>query len=333
MRQSRQRVFCVSVVAGWIFSEKYFQWSAPALHRCRGGTSRPGDKINSRIYISCGDSSMPPYDFESWAEEEISQIQMGVQLRAPSENQSMFKYISLNSDISWNMLEETLSSSYLTGSPVTRLNDPFELAPSVFDDLQPTTIAAAVGHNPLIYRLRDKGTKALSELFVDTEKFRNDAHSYFDIVKNIYRICAFCERSDSGLLWAHYANSYKGACLHFLAKGFRSFHNSTIGYVNYSNYRPTYPLSLALSLFHSSDIDKRSRSFRLKKAESDKLLFFTKSYEWAYESELRIIYQAVRSESVRFEKDGLVSIIVGPRMSEECREKLISIVKKHHITT
>jgi hypothetical protein len=87
-----------------------------------------------------------------------------------------------------------------------------------------------------------------------------------------------------------------------------------------------YPLSLALSLFSASDSDKRASSYNCKRAESDKILFYTKADEWSYESELRLTYQADHSESVRFEKDSLVSIIVGPRMADEDQEKLINLV-------
>jgi hypothetical protein len=172
--------------------------------------------------------------FEGWASEEIDRFQKGINIRRPSDNQSIFKYIGMNSEYSWKLFEETLSSSYLTGSPVNRLNDPFELAPSIFDDLQPTTVAAAVGYNPLPNRLKHGRDIPLDEVFPDSRPYRVKAGAYLADVNDRYRIVSFCERSDSGLLWAHYANSYKGACLHFLAKGVRVCHGSTMGYVNYS---------------------------------------------------------------------------------------------------
>src|SRR5260221_5300298 len=186
--------------------------------------------------------------FETWADEAFRQIETGINLRQPSDNQSMFKYISLNSDDSWDHLRRTLQHAALTGSTASKLNDPFELSPVVFDDLQPSTVAAAVGHNDLAERLQTGKSRPLQEVFSDLVPYREQAMSFLNEVAARYRIIAFCERSDSGLLWSHYANSYQGACLHFLAKGFRSRSFPTLGYVTYSKYRPTYPLSLALSL-------------------------------------------------------------------------------------
>jgi hypothetical protein len=265
--------------------------------------------------------------FEKWASDEIGRIQTGTNLRHPSDHQSMFKYISLNSKMSWELLSETLQKSELIGSSAPNLNDPFELSPFIFDDLRASTVAAATRYSSLISKLNGTN-RPLEEVFRDLEPFRKQARSFLSEVSENYRIIAFCERSDSGLLWSHYANSFQGACLHFLGKGFRSFEH-TLGYVDYSKYRPTYPLSLALSL---SSKPERPRipvnATPLKRAESDKILFFTKAEDWSYEAEIRIVYNTERTSKIRFHPDSLISIITGPRMSPENRERLLRAVKE-----
>jgi hypothetical protein len=235
----------------------------------------------------------------------------------------MFKYESLNSDASWEFLRKTLHNSELVGSAAGSLNDPFELSPFIFDDLQPSTIAAAIGHNDLPARLAGKEVVPLEVLFANPEPYRQQARSFLESVATRYRIIAFCERSDSGLLWSHYANSYQGVCLHFLAKGFRWRAHNLLGYVSYFKYRPTYPMSLALSLSSKSG----GRSDTLKRAESEKILFFTKVEDWAYESELRLIYDIKETQKIVFKPDCLVSIIAGPRFTEEHRRRLYAIIK------
>jgi len=225
---------------------------------------------------------MSDYDFESWTAEELSRIQTGTNLKCPSDHQSMFKYVGLNSDASWGYLRRTLNNSELIGSAALSLNDPFELSPVIFDDLQASTIAAAVKYNRFS-PLSDKEPTPLRDVFPDPEPYRQQARSFLDSVASQYRIIAFCERSDSGLLWSHYANSYQGACLHFLAKGFRWKRHYTLGYVSYSKYRPTYPLSLALSLSPppvGPPIPVNATP--LRRAESEKILFFTKAEDWSY---------------------------------------------------
>lgn len=82
--------------------------------------------------------------FKHWVAEEIVHIGSGIHLQRPSDYQSPFKYVDLSSEISWDYLHKTLCNAELIGSGATDLNDPFELNPYVFDDLQPYKIAKAV---------------------------------------------------------------------------------------------------------------------------------------------------------------------------------------------
>ncbi|MBB4258060.1 hypothetical protein GGD64_002072 [Bradyrhizobium sp. CIR3A] len=190
---------------------------------------------------------MSDYAFENWAGDEISRLQTGINIRRPSEYQSLFKYISLASDASWEHLARTIQFSELTGSVAANLNDPFEVLPCLFDDLNPESIAGAVGHNPVMERLQGI-ERSVSEIFADRQRYIDQAGNYLLDISSRNRIASFSERPDSALLWAHYSNSYQGACLHFLPGGFQWRQRLNLGYVNYSQYRPTYPLSLALTL-------------------------------------------------------------------------------------
>jgi hypothetical protein len=204
-------------------------------------------------------------------------------------------------------LHNTLHNAELVGSAASSLNDPFELKPYVFDDLQSSTIAEEIRHRDLSF-LADGEPRPVSEVFPNPEPFRQQADSYLDQVLDRYRIIAFCERIDSSLLWSHYANSYQGACLHFLAKGFRWHRHYTLGHVSYSKYRPAYPLSLALALYSKPGRPWiAARATPLQRAESNKILFFTKADDWAYEAEIRLVYYQTQHSVVRFNKDSLVA--------------------------
>lgn len=271
---------------------------------------------------------MSNYEFENWAGDEITSIQTGTNLKRPSDHQSLFKYISLDSELSWNHLERTLHELELVGAESEKLNDPFELSPCIFDDLQPSTIAASTKYNNFTERISGKQPRPLEEVFSDVALYRDQAQKFFHSLAKRYRIIAFCERSDSSLLWSHYANSYQGACLHFLAKGLRTRSRPTLGYVTYSKYRPTYPLSLALSLSPKRNGPPIPENATYSnRAESEKILFFTKAEDWSYESELRLVYDVQRTPTVKFDKDGLVSIITGPRFSTKNRQRLDSILR------
>jgi hypothetical protein len=121
----------------------------------------------------------------------------------------------------------------------------------------------------------------------------------------------------------------------FLAKGFHWHY--TFGHVRYSKYRPAYPLSLALALYSQrgarADQDGPgqpwipARATPLQRAESNKILFFAKADDWAHEAEIRLVYDQEQDPAVRFNKDSLVSIITGPRFTDENHQRLDTVLK------
>lgn len=259
---------------------------------------------------------------EDWADSQFKQLTSGTYLRRPGEHHSAYKYVGLNTKTSWDYFERTLNRFELVGSTATALNDPFELSPFIFDDLRPDTVAAAVRFNNLRLKLQ-KLPSTPEENFPDMEPHREAAREYLAKVARYSRIVCFCERSDSPLLWSHYAHSYQGACLHFVGRGFKT-KAGKIGFVTYSDQRPTYPLSLALRL---SQPRVSGDDWGVAQAESDKLIFFSKARDWAYENEIRCIYNANSQGHASFDPLGLVSIIVGPRMSSEDVARVTRLVQ------
>lgn len=266
--------------------------------------------------------------FEDWTSGELERLALDVSLKRPSPHQSIFKYVGLNGKKSWDLLERTLNACELVGSTYNALNDPYELSPHLFNDLRPVTIARALGERaPLAARLKGEPWDP-NVLFADVARYEAEARELFAKIQKGARIIAFCDRSDSPLLWSHYANSYEGACLHFTGGAFER-RLSNFGYVSYSTHRPTYPLSLALEL----SARKRTgySDDNLRQAESDKLVFYTKAADWAYEREVRIVYTAPRQTSLPFQPDGLLSVILGPRMSSDNEARLRDLLARSRV--
>jgi Protein of unknown function (DUF2971) len=266
--------------------------------------------------------------FEGWTSGELERLALDVSLKRPSPHQSIFKYVGLNGKKSWDLLERTLNACELVGSTYNALNDPYELSPHLFNDLRPVTIARALGERaPLAARLKGEPWDP-NVLFADVARYEAEARELFAKIQQGARIIAFCDRSDSPLLWSHYANSYEGACLHFTGGAFER-RLSNFGYVSYSTHRPTYPLSLALEL----SARKRTgySDDNLRQAESDKLVFYTKAADWAYEREVRIVYTAPRQTSLPFQPDGLLSVILGPRMSSDNEARLRDLLARSRV--
>lgn len=257
--------------------------------------------------------------FEDWASHEIEQLASGVKLRRPSPNQSFYKYVGLNTKTSWGYLERTLNNHVLAGSTVNSLNDPFEGKAGIFDDL----LTASIDRTPL-ERLQGSPPLTPAEKTARVAEMRVAAHKYLTSLAESQRIVSFCERSDSPLLWSHYANSYAGACLHFVGRAFNRV-SARVGYVSYSTTRPMYPLRLAHAL-SSRASDTRRRA--IQQAESDSILFFTKALDWSYEADIRFLYNANQKNSNEFDSSGLLSIILGPNIIKEDETAIRRLVAK-----
>lgn len=109
------------------------------------------------------------------------------------------------------------------------------------------------------------------------------------VVENIGVLC-FVERPDNLLMWAHYADAHKGVCLEFDTSEwlFR-----LAGKVSYSQ---TYPI-----------VDTASQS----PSHLADTIFLTKSAEWAYEQEWRIVSQPGLS-SLDLTVQALADALIGP---------------------
>ena len=138
-------------------------------------------------------------------------------------------------------------------------------------------------------------------------------------------IASFSRRISSELQWSHYAEGYKGLAYHFVTQqpvrgsGFRYLRP-----VRYSSQRPIVLLSEQMDQIkslHTSSFAQTWLSFEQRS-------FLTKSLEWAYEEEERIIKQRV--SEISFLERELVSIIIGPRFPEFDVERLKAIIGKRN---
>ena len=139
-----------------------------------------------------------------------------------------------------------------------------------------------------------------------------------------------CEEGNSGhsLMWSHYANKCNGVRLGFDFGG-PEFENY-LSVVKYSSERATLNLSLVTDFIND---------FEYRRFNEDKLT--TKSIEWAYEREYRMMVDDRHSESGkddkgnairfwRFKPQYLQTIDLGFGIGEEEQNEILSIVQKQY---
>lgn len=121
------------------------------------------------------------------------------------------------------------------------------------------------------------------------------------------RICSFTETHKNPVVWSHYADEHRGICIEFDTDHI-DIRNNLLRPVNYSN---TVPI-----LEHKSWKD-------------DRIAFFNKTEEWAYEKEWRYIAKE-NLPFLAFNGNAIKRILLGARFSDtdlECIQFWLSNYK------
>lgn len=117
-------------------------------------------------------------------------------------------------------------------------------------------------------------------------------------------ILSLSSKNDNILMWSHYSNDHKGICLEFdLLKGKEAFRP-----IKKMKYKDEYGVLRYL--------DNPNRVIEE--------IFLSKSIEWKYEDELRVISNKVGLKS--YNKDALSAIYFGCKTEEKDIDKIIKIV-------
>jgi hypothetical protein len=105
----------------------------------------------------------------------------------------------------------------------------------------------------------------------------------------------FSATHSNNLMWSHYANEHSGCCIGFSVQHLLQLNADFIGKVSYSQQRPQIATD------------------QLPDDEIFATLFFTKSLDWAYEDEYRIVSIDIRERIVRYDINAINSIYLGAR--------------------
>jgi hypothetical protein len=216
---------------------------------------------------------------------------------------TVFKY----QPVTTYALENIAKRSVYFNSP-RRFNDPFDCTITVrFRDL--TTEDIEQVRTTLMHRMsyRHGSTGDFSSLSADAmrERFLRLSNETFNGYKerflNDYGVSCFSERNHSLLMWAHYAESYKGICLEF-----RTEHIRRLWPVSYTSEIPVVDL-----VRFTVDRDP----WQIMD------LYCTKSESWSYEKEWRAIHVEVNT-TFKLPTYALKAIYLGTGISDENRESV-----------
>lgn len=201
----------------------------------------------------------------------------------------LYKFSSLE------IAETILLTSTLRFSNPSRFNDPFDC------DISRVTFEFPVEDTNVKREIEIIKTEIYPNLnFTDQHFEEGFKHAQIDKIKRS-SVCCFSRVNDNLLLWAHYANKHLGACLVFDNTVLDKFENIptdnlTQVIVEYKNFEPAnYFKDQILAL---------------------KTLFGTKSADWSYEEEFRLILLA-QEGLFKFKPNFLKGIIFGLKVSDQ----------------
>jgi len=198
-------------------------------------------------------------------------------------------------------LENTLVRDLVRFARPSSFNDPWDCKP-VFS----------------IPQDKNERERRVQELITNQQELRRlmdklapEMHKQMD---ERYRVYCLTRRPASPLMWAHYADHHRGICLEINVR------QPDLCAAIQVQYRETYP------------------SFRLD-ADRDLSPFYTKSSDWQYEDEYRLIAEEedrafsdrtlkTRNQFYKLPSGSLISIIIGVHAPDETRRTIRSIVDR-----
>lgn len=142
-----------------------------------------------------------------------------------------------------------------------------------------------------------------------------EKHHFQNTFSKKFGISCFTERYDNVLMWAHYANNFKGVCLVFdwKKRSGNEYHKFAGSKVKYRNKLINYYF-----LPNSAEMESTH-------------IFYSKLNQWSYEQEIRELVpidQKINKREFNFDPKSLVGIIFGIDVSNAEKNKIKTLTEE-----
>ena len=191
---------------------------------------------------------------------------------------SLYRYRSLNTDEQLARELSAIENNYLWCSNFECLNDPMEGA-----------------YEASLLLEKDPGYESIKKYIFEK--------------KLALGICSFSETNDNDLMWAHYADQFKGICIAYSFEDLLTTLGPNIDFV-----RLTYS-------------EKIHRIYRKHTSDDDvaKRILSTKSHRWLYEREWRLFSSKTGPLPLRARKC-ISYVYIGNRMTKDRKKTLMRLL-------
>jgi hypothetical protein len=242
---------------------------------------------------------------------------------------TLYKYRYFDSD-GYHL--NVLRNSSLYFSSFDKFNDPYD-STLKFDYTDDPPGTRKLGFQKFLREIYPKAPINEIENLVDQRlKKINSSEDYFEEVANFqtlknkdkYGICSLTPNPRNLLMWAHYSNNHAGFCVGIDAKKLLEeqysliIKNMLLGLIKI-HYTENYP---KINFFHS-----------LNHPNSEAIidLLVTKSIEWKYEDEYRLLLIDKTNHELKFSQNIFSEIILGCNIKIKDKRNILSIIKINNL--
>lgn len=223
---------------------------------------------------------------------------------------TLYKYESINT----NSLKNLKAQAIYMASPLG-FNDPYDCALStVMNEITDSELERLVSHyvnredvpDPVKQQFLSLSEAELRAMFFRTSKsaIEQNVQQFLEL----RGVSCFSEKKDDLLMWAHYGGCYRGFCLEFRTE-FELFNKS-----KKVQYTADIPRINIVSCLIENDFDLIAD------------LYCTKSINWKYEQEWRLIHQKAGTSYI-YPPETLKAIYFGPNIDEQIMEIICLIIQ------
>jgi len=142
-----------------------------------------------------------------------------------------------------------------------------------------------------------------------------------EIRENAFGMCCLSAPRDNLLLWAHYADEHRGLCI--------GLSTEKLGIVQ-SGLVKSRELLVLLKVDYSRDMPQinlvKFLASKDRWQEDINTMISTKSIDWCYEQEYRLVYWNHPNDLLSVGREAIVEVILGCRCSDEDWEKTLAVV-------
>ena len=163
------------------------------------------------------------------------------------------------------------------------------------------------------------------------EKIQDISKQLHNYIGTIFGVSSFAERPDNILMWSHYANKHTGICVeydfsHLDKEDITAFLLPVI----YTKKRPLLPIKKLTNLFGKED-DNVSISNGLYIMRYLLEAILSKSLDWKYEEEWRMIGMKGLTANHLLELPIITKIIIGVNTSDKNKEAILKFAEERKI--